>query len=318
MDFDTAALRALTVLAEEQHFGRSAGRLQISQQAMSKRIARLETVTNAALVDRSDRRTVRLTAYGARLAEAARAVLAAVDALPAAPGTGTGRLRIDVLDEHLAPMSWVRRAARSTFPAVDVVARTSDQAPDALLWTGQAQVAFGRAGAVHAPWPARLRRRLVLFEPLSVLVAPSHSWAGLDQIPLADLRGHSWWFPMTDAPWEWRDLVVELSDHAGVTLDTSGSTFGYQQWAADVTAGVAPPSLLGEEMAPPPGLDLLAVPIVNPTPVYPWWLLWLDTTGEDTVADLLTAMRLDAPAPTPTPDVWLPASDSALLPSGSS
>jgi hypothetical protein len=217
------------------------------------------------------------------------------------------------MEEHLAPMEWARRIARSNPSALDVVTRGPEQSPDALLWTGHAQVAFGRAGAVSTPWPTGLRRRLVLLEPLSLLVATSHPWARLDQIRLADLRGHTWWFPMTDAPYEWRDLVDELSHDAGITLDATGSTFGYQQWAADVTTGRAPPSLLGEEMLPPPGVPLTTVPIVDPTPVFPWWLLWLDTIRDDTVTGLLTGMRLHQASPAATSDVWLPHGDAALV-----
>ena len=95
MDVDTGTLRALTVLAEELHFGRSAGRLGITQQAVSKRIARLEALTGAAVVDRSDRRTVRLTDYGRRLADAAREVLEAADRLPTAAEDGAGTIRVD-------------------------------------------------------------------------------------------------------------------------------------------------------------------------------------------------------------------------------
>ncbi len=314
MDVDTATLRALTVLAEELHFGHAAGRLGITQQAMSKRIARLEAVTGAPLVDRSDRRNVRLTAHGTRLADAAYEVLEAVGRLPVLVDTAPGRLLIDVMDDNLAPMDWVRRAARSvSAPAMDVVRRPHDQAPDALLHTGHAHVAFGRAGAVSTPWPPDLHRRLVLLEPLSVLIPPRHPWAHLDHIRLSDLRGQSWWFPMTDAPYEWRDFVTELSRHAGVSLDTTGSTFGYEQWAVDVTAGLVPPSLLGEEMRPPPGIALTTVPIVDPTPVYPWSVLWHRTTPTNAVDHLLTLIGLTRSPSPAAADVWMPSADAALL-----
>jgi len=315
VDVDTALLRALTALAEELHYGRAAGRLGITQQAMSKRVLRLEAVTGRSLVDRSDRRVVRLTADGARLAAGAQEVLEAADRLLPDPTAPPGRLRIDVMDGNLVPMVWARRAARAAAgPGVDVVTRAPQQPADALVTSGEAHLAFGRAGAVSAPWPDGLHRRLVLLEPLSVLVPRSHAWAGLDQIPLAELRGHTLWFPMTDAPQEWRDLVAELGRDADLTVDTTGSTFGYQQWAADVTAGVAPPSLLGEEMPPPPGLELSAVPIVHPTPVFPWWALWRSATPTGTVDLLLGAMGLlGTVAPKAGTDVWLPASDALLL-----
>ena len=314
MDLDTATLRALAVLAEELNFGRAAHRLQITQQAMSKRIQRLEALTGGAVVDRTERRVVRLTAHGVRLAAAARDVLAAVDRLPSLADDRAGRLRVDVLDENLAPMGWVRRAARSPGVApIDVLSRSHDLSPHSLVRSGQADVAFGRAGAVSSPWPAGLSRRLVLLEPLSLLVPSTHPWAARSELPLAELRGHTWWFPMTQAPHEWRDLVAELSRYAGLTLEVTGSTFGYQQWAADVTAGAAPPSILGEEMLPPPGLDLTTVPIVDPTPVFPWWLLWDDRRSPTDVDALLVALGFGGAGARPVGDVWLPEADAALL-----
>jgi len=66
VDLDSALLRAYVVTAEEMHFGRAAGRLQLTQQALSKRIARLEGLIAVRLFDRGSRR-VELTAAGHRL-----------------------------------------------------------------------------------------------------------------------------------------------------------------------------------------------------------------------------------------------------------
>ena len=149
MDLDIASLRAFVATADEQHFGRAAERLVISQQALSKRIQRLEQLLGVSLFDRTNRR-VELTETGRRL-------------LPHRPpggrhrrrgggseaAKGVGPLRIDVLDEHLAPMLIARQAALRD-PGVLVEARTRTDHHDAItaLLTFDVDVAFGRAGAV--------------------------------------------------------------------------------------------------------------------------------------------------------------------------
>ena len=50
MDLDLAQVRAFVLAAEESHFGRAAAALSISQQALSKRIARLESGLSTVLL----------------------------------------------------------------------------------------------------------------------------------------------------------------------------------------------------------------------------------------------------------------------------
>ncbi len=74
----TRRLRYFIALAEELHFSRTAARLHIAQQALSKQIRELEDSVGAQLLQRSTR-NVELTAAGAAFLEAARATVAAFD-----------------------------------------------------------------------------------------------------------------------------------------------------------------------------------------------------------------------------------------------
>ncbi|WP_314622850.1 LysR family transcriptional regulator, partial [Streptomyces stackebrandtii] len=66
MDLDMAQVRAFVRTAEELHFGKAAGTLGISQQALSKRIARLESLLGTPLFERGGGSGVRLTPAGER------------------------------------------------------------------------------------------------------------------------------------------------------------------------------------------------------------------------------------------------------------
>ncbi|MCW3067342.1 MAG: LysR family transcriptional regulator [Solirubrobacterales bacterium] len=78
MDVQTRRLRYFVVLAEELHFSRTAARLHIAQQALSKQIRDLEEAVGAQLLRRSTRK-VELTPAGAAFLGAAHATLAAFD-----------------------------------------------------------------------------------------------------------------------------------------------------------------------------------------------------------------------------------------------
>jgi DNA-binding transcriptional LysR family regulator len=310
VDLDTTLLRALVVLADELHFGRAAVRLGVTQQALSQRIRRLEGELGAVLVDRSDRRQVRLTAEGRATTARAQDVLEAVDRLHPGPEDG-GRLRVDVMGDDLAPSEWVRRAVRTHGLLLDAVHRPATSTAEHLLRAGGADLTLGRCGAVPSPWPTGVHHRLLLLEPLAVLVPAEHPWARFEELPLSRLRGEHLSFPMAAAPLEWRSYVAELTAFAGLDLDTTGSTFGYRQWTEDVATGAAAPSLVGGAMRlPDPGAR--TVPLVDPTPVFPWSVLWRDDLPAHSLTAVLTGMGFTRPVPPPGASVWVPEADRAF------
>ncbi|GHI06195.1 hypothetical protein Scel_45160 [Streptomyces cellostaticus] len=110
MDLDLALVRAFVATAGTLHFGRAAEELNTSQQALSKRIARLEELLGVRLFERQG--GIRLSEAGERFLPAAREALAAGERAVAAV-TGTGPVvRIDTWGHLYAPMRTVAEAVQ--------------------------------------------------------------------------------------------------------------------------------------------------------------------------------------------------------------
>ena len=90
MDLDLARVQAFVAVVDEAHFGRAAEALSISQQAVSKRVARLEAELGVRLLTR-DANGVTLTAAGRTSSKLARRALAAGDLATAAARRENGR-----------------------------------------------------------------------------------------------------------------------------------------------------------------------------------------------------------------------------------
>ncbi|MGN5381898.1 LysR family transcriptional regulator [Streptomyces lasalocidi] len=83
MDLDLALVRAFVTTAGTLHFGRAAEELRTSQQALSKRVARLEELLGVRLFERQG--GVRLSEAGERFLPGAREALAAATSAPSRP-----------------------------------------------------------------------------------------------------------------------------------------------------------------------------------------------------------------------------------------
>lgn len=193
MGIEPQRLRSLVVLADELHFGRAAARLHITQPSLSQQIARLEREVGVRLVDRGPRGT-RLTGAGARLADAARPALEAIDRAVAEIREAEGiapTLRIGV-----------PRLEYAAHPAIAPVAERARMAAGAErvefaeLLTGAALAAL-RAGEVDAAYMyAPVDDDSVEVVPaftdtLLVALPGGHPLAARDRLVFADLAGQA-------------------------------------------------------------------------------------------------------------------------------
>jgi DNA-binding transcriptional LysR family regulator len=305
VDLDSALLRAFVVTAETGNVGRAAHALHLSQQGLSKRIARLESLLGVTVFDRGTQ-GVRLTVAGSQLLPTARQAVDAVDAAVASVGAGRA-ITVDVMDEHSAAMEWVRAAVERgvSRELVTAVRPSSESMADGLL-TGAVDLAFGRASV--APWPATLSRRIVAFEPLGLLVGRNHVLANRSSVTMSELAGIPLRFPLAGAPLDWVDYLACLATECGIEVDTEGCSLGFESFVDSAGRHTERASFYGLHMRAPQDPEVRVILIVDPTPVFPWAVAWRRRWPRSVVEDVVGR---DVP---PVPEaVWMPAADREWL-----
>ncbi|MFP6559913.1 LysR family transcriptional regulator [Paraburkholderia sp. B3] len=202
---DLRQLRYFVAVAEEQHFGRAAARLSMTQPPLSQAIRALEDVLGVELFART-RRSVELTAVGADLLPEVRRLLAAAEALrPLAQSLARGEAGtlalsfVSTADYGLLPLLLRDFGARYPRVRLQLAEATSDVQVEELV--------AGRidAGLVIGPLPPRHAAQLaylpVAREPLVAAMPGALS---------ARTGG-----PAVDG---WSDAPVSLRDLAEVPL----------------------------------------------------------------------------------------------------
>ncbi len=263
-------MRAFVAVIEERYFSEAAARLGITQQAVSKRIARLESDLGLRLCSRS-RNGAEPTDDGLAFLPHARALIGIADRAREVLRGRRRALRVDVLDTRLAPVIDLIRTFHERSEDVDVELITSNGLRTArtTLARGSVDAAFCRvSGPLEdlGSVPADL-------EPLHLLVARGHPLAGRQAIRTAELAGSTVWMPGNAPGSEWADYYRLLGAAFDIGIDTSGPDFGWEHFVADVAAGRGV-SLVGEGTLIPRHPDTRRIPLVDPTPVYPCSLLF--------------------------------------------
>src|SRR6266511_2141995 len=189
MELDLTQVRAFVEVAEQRHFGRAAARLFLTQQALSKRIQRLEHTLGERLLVRGSG-GVELTEAGQRLLPHARALLVAADATAKVARTGSWPLRLDVWGQVQAPLRIVGRLLdQDPELAVELSMRRSLGAALEALGRDELDACFGRVHDLDHPWPGGLAHRPVVLERLAVAVSADHPLSDASLLRPADLPG---------------------------------------------------------------------------------------------------------------------------------
>lgn len=162
---DQHALRLFLALAETLHFGKASRRVNLSASALSRAVGRMEEELGQRLFHR-DKRTVELTAAGARFREYARRALADWEEMRGQVAGDPEAMRGEITVYGSVAASYtvlaeLFRAFRARHPGVHIRLQTGDPAG------AIERVLSGRADVTVAARPASLPRTLV-FQPVAV------------------------------------------------------------------------------------------------------------------------------------------------------
>ncbi|MBD0747840.1 LysR family transcriptional regulator [Streptomyces sp. CBMA152] len=283
MDLDLAQVRAFAATAGTLHFGRAAEELNTSQQALSKRIARLEELLGVRLFERQG--GVRLSEAGERFLPAAREALAAGERAVAAVTDAGPAVRIDTWGHLYAPMRTVAEAVQA-LAAVRWEPGPGRDWPSVAgaLLRGDTDLGFGRVHPLPDGRDAGLTQRLVRLEPVDLVVGPSHPLAGADAVRPAELRDSVLWCP---AELSRLDFLRRFADEFQITRRHDGPNLGLDHLVRGLSTDPDGFTVFPADAPLPDHTGLRSIPLVEPTPLYAWSLAWRESSRHPQLDTLL-------------------------------
>ncbi|MEU4829460.1 LysR family transcriptional regulator [Streptosporangium sp. NPDC023615] len=238
MDVDTRLLRYFLAVAEEGNLTNAAGRLFVSQPALTKQIRQLETRLGTRLFTRS-RAGMALTEPGRTLAGRVPGLLADWDrALRETKGTATRAARV-------LRVGFLASAANEA--TQHIVAAFARRRPGwradmrQAAWSNPtAGLAFGGVDValLRLPFPGQggLRVEVLFSEPRWIALPAAHPLAARDLISFEEL----WDEPFVAAPAEsgwWRDHWLAADERGGRPVRVGAVTDRPDEWLSAIANG---------------------------------------------------------------------------------
>ncbi len=303
------AVRAFVMVAGEGQFQLAAAELGISQQAVSKRLASLESELGVRLFTRTAGGTT-LTIDGQALLPHARELLRAEERAANSVRAGRRALRVDVLNYRTAPSTVLREFHRA-HPDVEldlVTVVDSAQAAIAAIQAGTIDASFRAVGSPVSLLPPGIKAMRAVDDAHQLLVGPSHPLAGARSVTLADLVGQRIWMPGMRRGSEWDLYYYDLADAFGLTIERVGPHFGTEHLLEVLAESSTLANLAGDHTRYlwPDHYDLRRIPIRHPSPIYPHSLIWHEDNSHPALATLLEHVE-HRQVKRPTAEIWVPA-----------
>ena len=221
---DIAALKAFIAVADSGSFSRAAERLFLTQPAVSKRIAALESELGARLFDRIGR-TVTTTEAGRTLLPRAQTILVeledSVRVIANLSGVVHGTLRFGTshhIGLHRLPPALKQFTLE--YPQVRMDIRFMDSEA-ACMAVEQGELELGIVTLPPNPGP-NLSTELVWQDPLNIMVANNHPLAKKRKVRLNDLAQHPAILPASNT--YTRQIAAQAFKRLGLELDIALST----------------------------------------------------------------------------------------------
>lgn len=299
-------MRAFVAVADHGHFGRAARSLFLTQQALSKRVARLEEQVGT-LFDRGQT-GASLTERGSRFLPAAQQLLEAANhALTTALGESTSGLRVDVWGPVDPPESMVRSfAVEHPEAAVEISMRGNLPAALDALRRNEVDAALGNVANLEAPLGADLSAQLVAVSELAGLISDSGGLATAEVITWDALRRHGLALPDQASRPEFGRFVAEFAEAVNAPLSTETRSANLDRLVERVASDENTVTLVPEGWTPPEGAGVRVVPI-HPPPIFPWFIVWRTSSPQPLVGRLVRTLRQGAQAGPMSDEGWLPA-----------
>jgi DNA-binding transcriptional LysR family regulator len=249
---DIRQLKAFVAIAESGTFTAGAGRVHVTQAAISMQIRQLENETGAQLFVRAPRRVI-LTEAGERLLERAYVILrehdAALEEMAALTGAHKGRLRIGSASAMVSgdPLPQILRELKKTYVNVEpsVASGTSEQLVQQVL-AGEIDAAF-----VSLPVEARgVQTELLNEDYLVAIGSPRHSLAKQKVVSAYALAGEN--LILGERGGNTRRLIDQFFAQTGVTpkviMELSRLAAIKRMVEEDMGVGIVPLQSVREEV----------------------------------------------------------------------
>jgi DNA-binding transcriptional LysR family regulator len=308
VDLDLGQVRAFVAVADLGNATRAARELHLTQQALSKRLTRLEAMVGV-LFERIPG-GMTLTERGTTFLPSARSLLAAGEAAVAqARGAPQSPLRVDVWGEHQPMTALVKQFALSQ-PDLIVEYSMRRSLPQALtaLERRELDIATGNVTGLVQPLAPALTAELMTHTTVAALVSERHPVADQPELEPEQLRASRLWWPLPGSSAELIEFVVEYAAWLDTTLVTEGrNTADYRSLVAAIQGDPTTITFVDRTWPIAPNDSIRIIPI-RPAPCYPWYVVWPETAPHPAIPLLLRYLRRHGQLPDATPDTsWLPA-----------